>query len=45
LAEAGEELKVSKLTVLTWDEERETEKDGKTIKFKPLWKWLVETQK
>ncbi len=45
LIEAGEELKVSKLTVLTWDEERETEKDGKTIKFKPLWKWLVETQK
>lgn len=45
LIEAGEELKVSKLTVLTWDEERETKKDGKTIKFKPLWKWLIETQK
>jgi len=42
LAEAGEELKVSKLTVLTWDEEREVKRDGKTIQLKPLWKWLLE---
>ncbi|MBI2410838.1 MAG: ATP-binding protein [Candidatus Kerfeldbacteria bacterium] len=42
LIEAGEELKVSKLSVLTWDEEQETEKDGKTIQFKPLWKWLLD---
>ncbi len=41
LTEADEELKVSKLTVLTWDDEREVEKGGKTIKFKPLWKWLL----
>lgn len=41
LTEAGEELRVSNLTVLTWDDEREVEKDGKTIKFKPLWKWLL----
>ncbi len=42
LFEASEELKVNKLTVLTWDEEREVKKDGKTIQFKPLWKWLLE---
>jgi predicted AAA+ superfamily ATPase len=42
LAEAGEELKVSKLTVLTWDEEREVKRDGKTIQLKSLWKWLLE---
>jgi predicted AAA+ superfamily ATPase len=42
LAEAGEELKVSKLTVLTWDDERTVEKDGKTILLKPLWRWLLE---
>lgn len=44
LAEAGKELKVSQLTVLTWDEEREVERDDRTIKFKPLWKWLLEKQ-
>lgn len=41
LTEASEELKVSNLTILTWDDEREIEKDGKTIKFKPVWKWLL----
>lgn len=45
LIEAAEELKVSKLTILTWDDEREVEKDGKTIKFKPLWKWLLDKTK
>ena len=42
LVEAGEELKVSNLIVLTWDEEREVKKNGKTIQFKPLWRWLLE---
>ena len=42
LAEASQELNVSNLTVLTWNDEREVEKDGKTIKFKPLWKWLLD---
>ncbi|MDO8552002.1 MAG: ATP-binding protein [bacterium] len=42
LFEASEELKVKKLTVLTWDEKREREKDGMTIHFKPLWEWLLE---
>lgn len=41
LVEASQELNVSNLTVLTWDEEREVKKDGETIKFKPLWKWLL----
>lgn len=45
LAEASGELKVATLTVLTWDEEREVEKDGKTVKFKPLWKWLLDKDK
>ncbi|MEW6408143.1 MAG: ATP-binding protein [Patescibacteria group bacterium] len=42
LFEAADELNVNLLTVLTWDDEREVEKDGNTIKFKPLWKWLLE---
>lgn len=42
LIEAAQELNVSDLTVLTWDEERETEQDGKQIHFKPLWKWLLD---
>jgi predicted AAA+ superfamily ATPase len=42
LVEASEELKVKKLTVLTWDDKREVKKDGKTIHFKPLWEWLTE---
>ena len=41
LFEASEELKVKKLTVLTWDEEREIKKNGATIQFIPLWKWLL----
>jgi len=45
LTEASQELNVSNLTVLTWDDEREVEKNGKTVKFKPLWKWLLEIQK
>ena len=42
LVEASGELNVKKLTVLTWDEKREVEKDGMTIHFKPLWEWLLE---
>ncbi len=42
LLEASDELKVDTLTVLTWNEEREVKKDGKTIQFKPLWKWLLD---
>ncbi len=42
LIEAGSELKIKKLTVLTWDEKREVEKDGMTIQLRPLWEWLLE---
>ncbi len=45
LTEASQELNAPNLTVLTWDEEREVEKDGKTVKFKPLWKWLLDKDK
>ena len=42
LVEAGKELNVSKLTVLTWNEKRAVEKDNMTIQFRPLWEWLFE---
>lgn len=42
LIEAGNELKVKKLTILTWDEKREVEKDGAIIQVAPLWEWLVD---
>lgn len=42
LVEAGKELDVTKLSVLTWNEKRVVEKDGMTIHFKPLWEWLLE---
>lgn len=45
LVEAGKELNVSNLLVLTWDEKRDMEKDGMTIKFRPLWEWLLEPTK
>lgn len=42
LIESGKELDVSKLTILTWNEKREIQKDGATIQLKPLWEWLLE---
>lgn len=42
LVEAGNELKANKLTVLAWDKEQEVKKNGKSIRFKPLWKWLLD---
>ena len=42
LIEAGKELNVTKLSVLTWNDKRTVEKDGFTIQFKPLWEWLIE---
>ncbi|MBI2119863.1 MAG: ATP-binding protein [Elusimicrobia bacterium] len=43
LTEAGKELSVTKLSVLTWNEKRVVERDNRTIHFKPLWEWLLET--
>jgi uncharacterized protein len=41
LVEAGKELNVTKLTVLTWNEKREVQKDNVTVQFIPLWEWLT----
>lgn len=40
LLEAQEELNAKKLTILTWDEKKEVEKDGLLVHFVPLWEWL-----
>ncbi|MBI5413123.1 ATP-binding protein [Candidatus Peregrinibacteria bacterium] len=40
LLEANEELHAGKLTVLTWDERRQVNKNGTVISFVPLWEWL-----
>jgi len=42
LVEAGKELNVTQLSVLTWNEKRMVEKDGMAIRFRPLWEWLLE---
>ena len=42
LLEAGEELKVNKLIIITWDEKREEKRDEVTIYFMPLWEWLTQ---
>jgi len=42
LVEAGKELNVSRLTVLTWNEKRIVKKDSSVIQLKPLWEWLNE---
>lgn len=41
LIEAGGELHVKKLTVLTWDEKKQIKKDGAVINFVPLWEWMI----
>ncbi len=41
LIEAGEELNVVKMIVLTWNEKREVRKNGKIVQFTPLWEWLT----
>ncbi|MCL5020988.1 MAG: DUF4143 domain-containing protein [Bacteroidetes bacterium] len=42
LFEASEELRAKKLTILTWDEKREVERNGMMVRIKPLWEWLLE---
>ena len=41
LVEAGKELNVTKLTLVTWNEKRKVTQDGMTIQFVPLWEWLT----
>ena len=42
LLEAGAELHAKKLTVLTWDEKKQVNKNGTIINFVPLWERLIE---
>lgn len=41
LLKASGELDCEDLLVLTWDHEGAEETDGRTIRFQPLWKWLL----
>jgi len=41
LLEASEKTGCRNLTAITWDYEDETEVENKTVKFIPLWKWLL----
>jgi len=43
LVEAGKELNVFKLTMLTWNDKRTVKKDNLVIQFQPFWEWLLET--
>jgi predicted AAA+ superfamily ATPase len=45
LVNASEQLKCDKLSVLTFDYEKEENINGKKVIFKPLWKWLIEGAK
>ena len=41
LLKSSKELKCTNLLFITWDYEAEQKIDGKTIFFKPAWKWLL----
>ena len=41
LADAGDELQCRNLTVITFDTDGEDKTDGRTIRFIPVWKWLL----
>jgi len=41
LVKASKQLNCNNLLVITWDYEAKEEFKGKTITFKPLWKWLL----
>lgn len=41
LVEAGEELQIRQLTVLTWDQQQEVRKGNYRVTFRPLWNWLT----
>jgi len=42
LLTASQELNCDSLEIISWDYEAEEKHKGKTIKFIPLWKWLLE---
>lgn len=41
LVEASGELGVDNLTIITWDDRRVVNKAGLSIKFVPLWEWML----
>jgi len=41
LLKASEKLRCDRLLIVTWKEEKTEELAGKTVKFVPLWKWLI----
>ena len=41
LLKAGEKLKCKNLLIVTWDYASEEKIKGKTIKFVPMWSWLL----
>ena len=45
LIKASEELRCGNLRVITWDYEDAEMKNGREIKYVPLWKWLLGTKK
>jgi len=45
LIKAAELLKCNDLIVITWDYDEEGKIDGRKVKFIPLWKWFLESQK
>ncbi len=42
LLEASRELKVDRLTILTWDRDEVVQRGSQVVCFKPLWLWLLE---
>ncbi|WP_390530487.1 ATP-binding protein [Sulfurisphaera ohwakuensis] len=44
LVKASSSLGVQKLKIVTWDNEEEIEVEGKKIKIKPLWKFLLQIE-
>jgi predicted AAA+ superfamily ATPase len=41
LLRASDELRCKKLSIITWDYEGKEDVDGKTIRYIPLWKWIL----
>jgi predicted AAA+ superfamily ATPase len=39
---AAQELKVKKITIITYNQEEAIKEKGKTIQIIPAWKWLLE---
>ena len=41
---AGKELRCADFRIITWDYEDEQRIGNRSIKFTPLWKWLIEVE-